>query len=381
MTILTVNAGSSSIRLAVFVKNGNGISKLADRKYTIEGEPSSVLELFIQEHNVKDIHIIAHRIVHGGTRFTGSCFINNAVESEIDKLSSLAPLHNPHALKWIRTCSKMFGDAVPQAAVFDTSFYADLPEVAAFYALPKDLCRQYGIRRYGFHGIAHIAMLKRWKKLKPDLKDGGNVISLQLGAGCSVTAVRHGRAVDTSMGFSTLEGLVMATRSGDIDPEIIFHLEHSAGISLAEIQKMLNHSSGLLGISGISSDMRVLLQDSCPDARFAVELFCCRARKYIGAYMSVLGGADAFLFGGGIGENSPHVREKILNGMEWMGVILDMSSNSATIGEEACISAENSNTAVWVIPVDEASVIAEEAVSVLEKKQLFYGGCNAKYSF
>ena len=209
-------------------------------------------------------------------------------------------------------------------------------------------------------------MWKRWKELHPKMKDGGRVISLQLGAGCSITAVHDGKVHDTSMGFLPLEGLVMATRSGDIDPYIIFHLMRLSGLPVNDIEKMLNHSSGLLGISGTSSDMKTLLESEHPDARLAVELFCYRIKKYIGAYFAVLQGSDAILFGGGIGENSPVARKRILKDMQWMGIILDTSANSVTIGTERCISSPESRTAVWVIPVDEESILAEEAVALID---------------
>lgn len=367
MIILTVNAGSSSIRLAAFVKKGSKMEKQAAGKYKPEEDPTSILKAFLQEHKVEDVSVIAHRIVHGGTQFVNSCLIDLAVEREIDRLSPLAPLHNPFALKWIRTCRPVFGDQVPQVAVFDTAFYSTLPEVAAIYALSKDLCRQYHIRRYGFHGMAHRAMWRHWSELRPDLKDRGRVISLQLGAGCSITAVHNGQAVDTSMGFSPLEGLVMATRSGDIDPGVILYLQRSCGLSLNRIEEMLNHSSGLLGVSGISSDMRALMESDLPAARLAVDLFCYRARKYIGAYLTVLGGAEAILFGGGVGENAPAVRRLILEDMRWLGINLDFQANSDIIGKEGRITSPESKIEGWVIPVDEASVLAREAIGVIEQ--------------
>jgi len=368
MVILTVNAGSSSVRLAAFVKTENGMEKRGGRKYDLEESSRTILRQFVSDSGIhNNISVIAHRVVHGGTRFVNPCFIDADVEAEIERLSRLAPLHNPFALKWIRECAGTFGGHVPQTAVFDTAFYSALPETAAVYALPGDLCRQYDIRRYGFHGLAHGAMLRRWKELSPDLQDGGKVISLQLGAGCSVTAVRNGNVMDTSMGFSPLEGLVMATRSGDIDPGIIFYLGRSCGLNFDEIETMLNHASGLLGISGISDDMKTLIGSDRPEAGLAVDLFCYRARKYIGAYLAVLQGADAILFGGGVGENSPQVRSRILEEMQWLGIIIDTGLNNATIGEEGCISPPESKTAVWVIPADEASVLAREAIEVMKR--------------
>ena len=232
------------------------------------------------------------------------------------------------------------------------------------YALPQALSRQYHIHRYGFHGIAHQAMLNRWQAIRPNIKNGGRVISIQLGSGCSITAIDHGQPVDTSMGFSPLEGLVMATRSGDIDPTVVSYLQQQSGLSLDEIERLLNRESGLLGVSGESADMRVLLASDNPEAALAVELYCYRVRKYIGAYLAVLGGADAILFGGGVGENSPQVRAKILQNMAWLGIELDVTENEKTLAVEAVISREKSDIAVWVIPVDEAKVMAEQALEI-----------------
>ena len=258
-------------------------------------------------------------------------------------------------------CRSIFGDSFRQIAVFDTAFYSRLPEAAAAYALPGELCRTHGVRRYGFHGLAHSAMLKRWQQTMPALEGGGRLITIQLGAGCSMTAIKNGRAVDTSMGFTPLEGLVMATRSGDVDPGLIAYLMKAAALSAEDIEGLLNNSSGLLGVSGTSGDMRVLLDSGEQGARLAVDLYCYRVRKYIGAYMAVLGGADAILFGGGVGENAPAVRERVLSGMQWCGIELDPALNADTIGKEGDISAASAMVRVRVIPVDEAAVLAQEA--------------------
>lgn len=366
LKILTVNTGSSSIRLAAFLMTGSGLEKLADKHLKLdESAPESLLRSFIEDCDFKDAKRIAHRVVHGGTTLIQPCLINAEVENEIDRLSVMAPLHNPTALKWIRICRELFGSSVPQVAVFDTAFYSQMPEVAKTYALPRDICREHGIRRYGFHGLAHSAMLRRWQEIRPDIKGGGKVISLQLGAGCSITAVKEGKAVDTSMGFSPLEGLVMATRSGDIDPEILLFLQKSGDLTADEIHKMLNESSGLLGLSGISGDMRVLLESGSREARLAIDLYCYRARKYIGSYLSVLNGADAILFGGGVGENAPLIRELVLKDMKWCGIELDCRINNATIGIEGRISSSSSRIEAWVIPVDEATVLAKEAFTII----------------
>jgi acetate kinase len=309
----------------------------------------------------KKISAVAHRIVHGGERFRKTTKLDIETERKIEELSYLAPLHNPRALRWIDAAREVLGERVLQCGVFDTAFYADLPEVASMYALPAQLCREHGIRRYGFHGLAHGAMNRRWRELRPELENGGRVISLQLGSGCSMTATLCGKAQDTSMGFSPLEGLVMATRSGDVDAGVLAFLQRTQKLTTEEMESLLNNKSGLLGVSEISNDMRVLLASDDPRAARAVELYCYRARKYLGAYLTVLGGADGVLFGGGVGENAAVVREKILSGMEWCGIELDRDANNKATGCEALISTSQSKIEVWVVPVDEATSLAREA--------------------
>ena len=368
MMILTINTGSSSVRLDVFSYEKSHKERIASAYFkNEEDEPRVLLETFILNNDIKDISLTAYRVVHGGTKFITSCLITPEVVDEIDRLAPLAPLHNPQALTWFRVCSEIFGDKIPQAAIFDTAFYAHLPDIARTYALPKELCEVYEIRRYGFHGIAHGSMAARWQELRSDTKRNGRFISLQLGAGCSITAVRDGQPVDTSMGFSPLEGLMMATRSGDIDPGLVSYLIGTAGFAPVELEKLLNNSSGLLGVSGLSGDMKELLSSDAPDARFAVELYCYRAKKYIGAYTAALGGIDALLFGGGVGEYAPVIRRKILDGMQWCGIEINDETNNITIGEEGLISTTNSGIDVWIIPVDEAGVLAEEAFKVVNR--------------
>lgn len=370
MVILTVNAGSSSTRIVAFRRNHRILERLAAVHYDNgERTPPILLSEFLGDYDISQVDAVAHRIVHGGRSLVAPCLIDTSVEAEIDRLSTLAPLHNPLALDWIQTCRKALGSRVSQIAVFDTAFYASLPPVAATYALPRDLCRQYSLRRYGFHGIAHQAIWRRWRQLRPKVKEGGRLISLQLGAGCSITAVDHGQPKDTSMGFSPLEGLVMATRSGDLDPGLITYLQREHGLKLDEIEHILNTASGLLGVSGKSDDMRILLKMENPEARLAISLYCYRARKYVGAYLAVLGGADAVIFGGGVGENSPSVREWILKDMKWCGIELDTQANATAVGREGRISTVTSRIDVWVVPVDEAAVLAQEAVAVLDKQR------------
>ncbi len=369
MSILTINAGSSSLRLSLFVQTGNGLVRRAEVHHQNVGEPGlSLLTDFFASNNVTDVALIVHRVVHGGARLVMPCLIDNAVEAEIERLILLAPLHNPIALEWIQLARRSLGEPLPHVAVFDTAFYQSLPRVAQTYALPQALCQQYHIRRYGFHGMAHRAMLRRWQEISPEIKKGGRVISVQLGSGCSITAIDHGLPVETSMGFSPLEGLVMATRSGDLDPAVSTYLQRQAGLSAEALERLLNKQSGLLGLSGESSDMRVLLHSDTPEAALAVNLYCYRVRKYIGAYLTVLGGADAIFFGGGVGENSAQIRAKILQGMAWLGVELDPICNGNTIGKEGNISTVESQIKVWVMPVDEALMMALDALAITKDK-------------
>jgi acetate kinase len=298
-----------------------------------------------------------------------ACQLDAAVEAGIQRLAPLAPLHNPPALAWFRACKAAIGEHVPQVAVFDTAFFATLPAVARTYALPRDLDDGIPLRRFGFHGLAHQAMLRRWSELVPLASPTARVISLQLGAGCSVTASLGGVPRDTSMGFSPLEGLMMATRCGDIDAGLLLHLQRTLAMTPDALEQLLNTRSGLLGVSGISADMRVLLDSAAPAAQLAVEMYCYRVRKYVGAYLAVLGGADAVLFGGGVGENAPAVRARILDGMQWAGIHLDAAANTAAVGKESRIDApapdDSTGTGIWTLPVDEASALATEALRVI----------------
>jgi acetate kinase len=371
MTVLTVNAGSSSLRLAAFAEKGEALSLLASGHFPDDrNDPAVMLRAFLKDHDIEEVAVVAHRIVHGGARLTAPCRIDAAVEAEIERLVPLAPLHNPRALEWMRACRALFGAETAQVAVFDTAFYATLPEVAATYALPRALCARHGIRRYGFHGIAHETMWRRWCELRPPSRQGGGcAITVQLGAGCSITAIRDGRAVDTSMGFSPLEGLVMATRSGDVDPGALTFLARAEDLSLDRLERLLNEEAGLLGLSGMSGDMRTLLGTDDADARLAVDVYCYRVRKYIGAYLAALGGAEAILFGGGVGEHAPQVRAKILAGLVWLGIVLDPAANRAAVGTEMRISNRCSEAEVWVIPVDEAAILAQAALAVMATRE------------
>lgn len=366
MIVLTVNIGSSSVRLVAF----NDGAALQRQTVALNGNGTAAIRLraFLCEQNIGPVSVVAHRVVHGGNNLVAPCAVDARVEAEIERLAPLAPLHNPAALAWIRAAREVLGPGVPQVAVFDTAFYADLPEAARTYAIPQDLAYKHGLRRYGFHGIAHLAMWRRWRELRPDVPEGGRVISLQLGAGCSMTAIERGVPRDTSMGFSPLEGLMMATRGGDMDAGVITWLQRREGFSPEVTEQLLYYNCGLQGVAG-ESDMRRLLARDDADARLAVEMYCHRARKYLGAYLAVLGSAEAILFGGGVGENAPVVREKILAGMEWAGIGLDAEANRAAVATEACISRPRSRVEVRVIPVDEAAILAQEAVAAMRPRE------------
>ena len=321
--------------------------------------------------SLADIHAVGHRVVHGGERFRSSIRIDAEVVRGIEECSGLAPLHNPANLKGIRAAQDLLGTGIPQVAVFDTAFHTTMPAAAYLYGIPYSLYRRHGIRRYGFHGTSHRYVAYRYRQLMGISREEVNIVTLHLGNGCSACAIRNGESVDTSMGFTPLEGLLMGTRSGDLDPSIVEFLAHEEGMDLAEIDSLLNKQSGLLGISGLTSDMRDLLceEDENQDRRagLAIEIFCRRTRKYIGAYLAATGGADAVIFTAGIGENSPQIRQRICAGLEWLGLELEGSRNAAVRdGATAEISRDGSRVRAFVIPTDEELLIARDTVRVLE---------------
>lgn len=321
--------------------------------------------------SLADIHAVGHRVVHGGERFRSSVRLDDEVVREIERGIELAPLHNPANLKGIRAAQDLLGTGVPQVAVFDTAFHATMPPEAYLYGIPYSLYRRHGIRRYGFHGTSHRYVAYRYRQLMKIPREEVQIVSLHLGNGCSACAIRGGRSVDTSMGFTPLEGLLMGTRSGDLDPSIVEFLVHKEGMELVEVDSLLNKQSGLLGISGLTSDMRELLREEAENqdrrARLAIEIFCARVRKYIGAYVAALGGADAVVFTAGIGENSPEIRRRICTGLEVLGLELDPERNEgARDGATVEITRSGSTLRAFVIPTDEELLIARDTVRVLE---------------
>ena len=318
-----------------------------------------------------DVHAVGHRVVHGGERFSNSVLITDDVLRGIEDGIELAPLHNPANIAGIAAARASLGLGVPQVAVFDTAFHQTLPEHAYLYALPYQLYRRHRIRRYGFHGTSHRYVAYRYRTLRGIPRDETNVITLHLGNGCSIAAIRGGNSIDTSMGLTPLEGLVMGTRSGDVDVSVVDFIASKEGLSATEVESLLNKQSGLLGISGLTDDMRELLAEAHEHndrrARLAVEIFCYRARKYIGAYLAAMNGADAIVFTGGIGANSSEIRARICEGLSWLGVQVDDERNAAySEGREGEISAEGSRVGVYVIPTNEELLIARDTVRVVK---------------
>lgn len=315
---------------------------------------------------VADIHAVGHRVVHGGELFAESTVITDEVLKGIEECIDLAPLHNPDNIKGILASRRVFGAKMPQVAVFDTSFHQSIPEHAYLYAVPYHLYRRHHIRRYGFHGTSHRFVSERYRAWRGFSKEQTHVITLHLGNGCSAAAIRGGRSVDTSMGMTPLEGLVMGTRSGDIDPAIVTFIAGKEGLSAHEVDTLLNTQSGLLGVSGLTNDMRVLQRELKEHddrrVRLAIEMFCYRARKYIGAFLACMGGADAIVFTGGIGENQPEIRARICEGLEWAGLKVDQGRNQQIAGAEGQISTDESRLHAFVIPTDEELLIARDTV-------------------
>lgn len=411
MNILVLNSGSSSLKFQLISTDLESIANDTDKRlargsieriggagimnFTAEGLPTQrtaspvrdtraaverVLRWITSEssgieniNSLADIHAIGHRVVHGGERFRQSVLIDNDVLHGIEDCIELAPLHNPANIKGIVAAREIFGAGIPQAAVFDTAFHQSLPERAFLYALPYQLYRRHRVRRYGFHGTSHRYVAYRYRKLTGIARDQTNVITLHLGNGCSIAAIQSGDPIDTSMGLTPLEGLVMGTRSGDIDPAIIEFISAKEGLTLQEIETVLNTQSGLLGISGLTNDMRELIAESNENndrrARLAIEIFCYRASKYIGAYLAAMNGADALIFTGGIGENSPRVRAMICERLSWMGIELDSERNEFnTGGREGVISADSSRLKTFVIPTNEELLIARDTVRLISGK-------------
>ncbi len=399
--VLVINAGSSSVKYAVFsgkerltggqverIGQGNAVVRhrgpAGDLEQPLEGDNhevalKKVLGLITSPEygaldRLEQLTAVGHRVVHGGVRFSESVLIDDTVMSEIARVSDLAPLHNPVNLLGIEICKRLLPPGLPQVAVFDTAFHATIPEHVHRYAIPREFADDNNLRRFGFHGTSHKYVVQTAAAFLGEEPHALKIINCHLGNGASVAAIDHGRSVDTSMGLTPLEGLVMGTRSGDLDPGLILHL-FSKGKSTEEVERMLNKESGLKGLSGLSSDMREL--EKAADAGhtgalLAVQSFCYRVRKYVGAYMAAMSGLDGLVFTAGIGENSAGIRSRICHGLSCLGIEIDdeRNRNPIPVGKGAAakiISGEKSRVVVMVVPTDEESAIAAETLHTLSR--------------
>ena len=398
MKILVINSGSSSLKYQLFnMETKNVLAKGLIQRIGIDdsyleyenGSGDEIviekdipnhktgIELLIEtliskEHGVlktiNEIEAIGHRIVHGGEAFAESTIINDQTIKKLEDVADLAPLHNPPNIMGVKVCKELMPDK-PQVGVFDTAFHQSMPEKAYIYALPYEYYENYGVRRYGFHGTSHGYVAKRAAKMMDKNIEDLKIITCHLGNGASVAAVKNGESVDTSMGLTPLEGLVMGTRCGDIDPAIIPFVMEKENMTASEIDNVLNKKSGLLGVSGVSSDSRDIeaaAEEGNHRAKIAKELFNYRVKKYIGAYTAAMGGVDAIVFTAGIGENAIGTRESILNGFEYLGVEVDQEANDCR-GKEVLISTADSKVKAMVVPTNEELVIAHDTMDLVNQ--------------
>jgi len=405
MNILVLNCGSSSLKFQIIDTDLKKIENNTDEQkakglveriggesiitLTATGKPSVKQTLPLRDHrqaldhvlrwlvnpktgipgiqSLDDINAVGHRVVHGAERFKKSALINDDVIKGIEDCIDLAPLHNPANLKGIRAAIEVFGPNVPQVAIFDTAFHSLMPETSYLYAIPYQLYRRHRIRRYGFHGTSHRYVAFRYRTLTGKDQQNTNVITIHLGNGCSAAAIKNGISIDTSMGMTPLEGLVMGTRCGDIDPAIIVYLVLKEAMSITEVDNLLNKQSGLLGLSGLTNDMRDLLAEEKEHndrrAKLAIDIFCERVKKYIGSYIAQMNGTDAIIFTGGIGENASVIRSRICSGLDWLGIEIDEELNKQTInGKEGDISKQGARVHTFVIPTNEELLIARDTL-------------------
>jgi len=400
--VLVINCGSSSIKYELF--DGQANLSLAEGVVERIGESESAFRYRAGSRDLRqaspvpshdagmaliartltdrevgviqdaaEVFAVGHRVVHGGERFLESALLTPEVIATVEEYARFAPLHNPANLVGIRAAQRLFPD-VPHVAVFDTSFHQSMPAKAYLYAVPYELYQEHSVRRYGFHGTSHRYLAQAAAHFLGRRVEGVRLITCHLGNGCSISAVAGGRCVDTSMGFTPLEGLVMGTRSGDLDPALVAVLGETLRLEAGEVVRLLNTKSGLLGLSGVSNDMRLILKamsEGDERARLALEVFCYRARKYIGAYLVALGGADAVVFSAGIGENSPEARTRIAAGLDELGIVLDEAANQAARGGPADIATAKSRIRVLVIPTDEERMIAEDTYRIASEVRLW----------
>lgn len=398
MKILVLNCGSSSIKYKLFdmttkeILAQGGIEKIglagSFLKLTLPNGEKKILEKDIPEHtagiefilhtlvspeygaiqSLDEINAVGHRMVHGGERFSESVLLNKEVLDAFIACNDLAPLHNPANLKGVNAVSAILPN-VPQVGVFDTAFHQTMPDYAYMYAIPYELYEKYGVRRYGFHGTSHRYVSQRVCEFLGVDPKGKKIITCHIGNGGSISAIKDGKCMDTSMGLTPLEGLVMGTRSGDIDAGAVTFIMEKEGLTPTGVSNLLNKKSGVLGVSGVSSDMRELeaaVAAGNPKAILAEKMYFYRIKKYIGSYAAALGGVDIILFTGGVGENQANCRSEVCEGLEFMGVKLDLEKNKVR-GEEAIISADDSKVTVAVIPTDEELMIASDTLAILNK--------------
>ncbi|MDR2074270.1 MAG: acetate kinase [Oscillospiraceae bacterium] len=392
--IFTLNFGSSSFKYKIFdgtsavlegscekIGNSSGRAIFRSSKKIVEREIAfkthedaffNVKKFIFEEstyHNLnlkENIKAIGHRVVHGGNFFRAPTLIDSKVIEKIQKLVPLAPIHNEANLNGIRDCFETFGESLPQVAVFDTSFFVDLPLRACTYAIPEQLSKKYGIRKYGFHGISHEFANERYCEIKG--RNDLNIITCHLGSGSSIAAISRGKPIDTSMGFTPLGGLVMGTRSGSLDPSVVTFIIENENLNANQINEILNKKSGILGISGVSSDIRNILEKSKnnQNCRLAIDLFCYSITKYIGSYIAALGRCDALIFTAGIGENHPEIRQKICNNLKSFGIVLNKKLNLSTKGgKEGFISEPGFGSDIFVVRADEELSIAMKTEKLL----------------
>jgi len=397
MHVFVINSGSSSIKyqlietedqeclikghverigaVASLIKHEVPGSKPIKKSLAIDNHAQAlkqIIDFLVSDENsvigsLEDIEAVGHRVVHGGETFKDSVLIDDDVVHAIQQAFDLAPLHNPPNLQGIKAAQKVLPD-IPHVAVFDTAFHHSLPAKAYLYGIPNRFYRRYKIRRYGFHGTSHYYVSRRYYNMVHDGAKKDDLITCHLGNGSSICAIQKGQSIDTSMGFTPLEGLVMGTRSGDIDPSILFYLMEKEELNLSDVHSLLNRHSGLLGLSGYAADMRELIEEANRGDRRcqqAVDVFSYRAQKYIGGYIAALNGADAIIFTAGIGENSSVIRSKILENLQYLGIKIDDDINEQTVGrKEAKISTDDSRVDVYVIPTNEELVIAIDAAKI-----------------
>lgn len=401
MKTLVLNCGSSSIKYKLFdmesgkVMAQGGIERIGlsgtllkmvdsnNEKITIEkdiaGHEDGIAFILSVLTDAKygclkaydEIEAVGHRVVHGGEKFASSVLIDDEVIANVKECAKLAPLHNPANLEGIYAMQKILPN-VPQVAVFDTAFHQTIPDYAYIYGLPYDLYTKYGVRRYGFHGTSHRYVSHRACEILGVPYDQQRIITAHIGNGGSITAIKNGKSADTSMGLTPAEGLLMGTRCGDVDPGILTFIMNKEGLNAGQLSNLINKNSGVLGISGVSSDMRELeaaINEGDPRAMLAMNVFCYRIKKYIGAYAAAMGGVDIIVFTGGVGENQCTMRKAVCQNMEYMGISIDDSKNHGMRSKEMVISTPNSKVTVIVVPTDEEYVIASDTQAILGKEK------------